>query len=298
MPVHDGIDVHHHRATVAGIGQHYVTAGTGPTLVLLHGFPQTSREWHPLIQRLGGRFRVIAPDLRGIGGFPGPASGYDKFTLADDIKGIVEQAGDDGPVLICGHDMGAYVGFAYALRHRDSATALVTVDAPLPGTQLGDSLATNPRTWHIPFHSNVDVAHLLIAGREREYIDYFVASRIYDRAAVTTDDIDAYAAAYRAPGALRAGLEMYRALSQDSVDNRAALAEARLAIPFTAVASGVTAVRPALEQMVGEVAEKGQVEIVDRAGHWIPEERPDRLAEIITDIAARAGHHTGTKEAG
>ncbi|MEU6532958.1 alpha/beta fold hydrolase [Streptomyces sp. NPDC046928] len=73
MPLHTDIDVRHHRATVGGLGHHYVTAGAGPALLLLHGFPQTSREWHPLIQRLSGRFRVIAPDLRGIGGFPGPA---------------------------------------------------------------------------------------------------------------------------------------------------------------------------------------------------------------------------------
>ncbi|CAL9354017.1 alpha/beta fold hydrolase [Streptomyces sp. enrichment culture] len=281
--------VEHHRATVHGMGHHYLTAGTGPTLVLLHGFPQTAHMWNPLIKRLAARFRIVAPDLRGLGGFPGPAAGYEKAALADDVRAIVEQMGLSSPVLICGHDMGAYVGFAYALKHRGEVAGLVTVDAPLPGTELGDGLAANPRTWHIPFHANVDVAHMLISGREREYIDYFVASRIYDRSAVPPADIDIYAAAYTAPGALRAGLEMYRSLQQDSLDNRAALAMGRLAIPFTAVASGVTAVRGALETMLHEVAENGRLEIVEQAGHWIPEEKPDRLADIITAVATEAG---------
>ncbi|WP_165947199.1 alpha/beta fold hydrolase [Micromonospora sp. 15K316] len=283
--------IEHHRATVDGVAHHYLIAGDGPTLLLIHGFPQTSREWTPLIERLAPRFRVVAPDLRGLGGFPGPAGGYDKMTLAADVHGIVEQADADGPVLICGHDMGAYVGFAYALSYRDEVAGLVTVDAPLPGTALGDSLSTNPRTWHIPFHSNVDVAHLLISGREREYIDYFVSSRSYDRSAITPEDIDSYAAAYRAPGALRAGLEMYRSLAQDSTDNKAALSKGRLSVPVVVVASGVTAVPDALEAMAGEIAEHPRVEIVAQAGHWIPEEKPDELARIITDLAG------GTTEA-
>lgn len=311
------VSVRHHRATVNGLGHHYLTAGvTGeaveaPVLVLLHGFPQTSREWGAVIDRLGDRFRIIAPDLRGLGGFPGPATGYDKRTLAADVHGILEQAGVSGPVLLCGHDMGAYVAFAYALRYRDQVAGLVTVDAPLPGTTMGDGLAANPRTWHIPFHTNVDVAHFLISGRERDYIDYFVASRIYDRSAITPEDIDVYGAAYRAPGALRAGLEMYRSLDRDSTDNKASLAQGLLRIPVTVVASGVTAVPAALEAMAAEIAEASEstestepadadrradgersgalVEIVAEAGHWIPEEKPDELAAIIVANAQRAG---------
>jgi pimeloyl-ACP methyl ester carboxylesterase len=285
--------IRHHRGTVGGLGHHFLTAGRAddeaPTLVLLHGFPQTSREWLPLIGRLADRFRIIAPDLRGIGGFPGPPAGYDKRTLAADVHGILEQGGAAGPVLLCGHDMGAYVAFAYALRYRDEAAGLITIDAPPPGTTMGDGLAANPRTWHIPFHANVDVAHFLISGRERDYIDYFVASRSYDRSAITPEDIDAYGAAYRAPGALRAALEMYRSLDQDSADNKAALGQGRLTIPLTVVASGVTAVPAALDAMIGEMAENGHLEVVAEAGHWIPEEQPDRLAAIVLAAAERAG---------
>jgi pimeloyl-ACP methyl ester carboxylesterase len=288
-----GTTVRHHRATIDGLGLHYLTAGrtddVAPSLVLLHGFPQTSHEWLPLIDRLADHFRILAPDLRGIGGFPGPAAGYDKRTLAADVHGILDQVGASGPVVLCGHDIGAYVAFAYALRYRDQVTGLITIDAPPPGTTIGDGLSANPRTWHIPFHANVDVAHFLISGREREYINYFVASRIYDRSAITPDDIDSYAAAYRAPGALRAGLEMYRSLAQDSADNKASLAEGRLRIPVTAVASAVTAIPAALEAMVSEMAENGHLEIVAEAGHWIPEEQPERLAEIVLATVRRAG---------
>lgn len=151
--------------------------------------------------------------------------------------------------------------------------SLVLVDTPLPGTSLLDAVAANPRAWHIAFHSNVDVAQMLIAGRERAYSSQFVRARSYDQLAVSEAAIDAYAAAYAAPGAMRAGLEWYRALGQDAKLNRAAVAaDGKLAMPVTFAASGLTADVPNLTAMLSEVATDSRFEIVDRAGHWIPEE--------------------------
>ena len=263
------------RVALNGATHRYVTAGKGPPLLLIHGFPQTAREWSAAIKRLAPRFSIIAPDLRGLGGFPGPPTGYDKFTLAEDMLGIVEHLGIDEPLVICGHDMGAYVGFAFALRYRDRTRAFVTVDAPLcPGPHSARDFTRTLELGTSRVHTNVEVAQLLISGREYEYIDYSVASRIYDRAAITSDDIAAYARAYRAPGALRAGLEMYRSLEKDSADNRAALAERRLEIPVVIVASGVTAVPEALEAMAEEIGSDVTVEIIAESGHWIPRRSP------------------------
>lgn len=279
-------EIEHHRITANGLNHHYVTAGSGRPLVLLHGFPQTWLQWRPLIELLSEQYRVIAPDLRGLSGSPGPASGYDKHSLADDVHAILEAEGVEGPITLCGHDMGAYVAFAYALDYRDGVESLVMVDAPPPGTTYMDQLMTNPRTWHIAFHSNADVAYMLINGREREYIDYFIKSRIYDQSAVTAEEIDAYAAAYSAPGALRAALEMYRALVDDRELNQTALRDGgKLTMPVVVVGSGVTAAGAALEAMVKEIATDGRVEIVEKAGHWIPEEKPRVLADIITGLA-------------
>jgi pimeloyl-ACP methyl ester carboxylesterase len=266
------------------VAHHYVTAGEGRPLVLIHGFPQNWRQWGPVINRLESEFRLIVPDLRGLGGIPGPADGYDKHSLAADVKAIVEAECGEQPIILCGHDIGAYVAFAYALNNRASVDALVMVDAPPPGTSYMDQLMTNPRTWHIAFHANADVAHMLISGREREYISYFIFSRIYNAGAITPEDITLYAAAYSAPGALRAALEMYRSIPWDRELNLAAIKkQGKLQMPVVVVGCSLTATETSLNSMVAEISTNGRVAIVDSSGHWIPEEQPDRLAGIILE---------------
>jgi pimeloyl-ACP methyl ester carboxylesterase len=277
----------HHRLAVADATLHYTVAGEGPPLVLIHGFPQTWHQWRPVIERLAGRFRIIAPDLRGIGATPGPATGYDKLTMAGDIRAILEKEVGDTPATVVGHDMGAFVAFAHALRYPAFTSALVLIDAPMSGTALFDQLRSHPRAWHIAFHGARDVAEMLVSGRERAYIAQFVAARIYDASAVTADDIDVYAAAYAAPGAFRAGFEMYRAFDVDVAQHRELLARGKLRMPVAVVGGGASLSGSLLADSMCEFAENGRAYTVERAAHWIPEEQPDRLAEIIAETAAR-----------
>ena len=280
------MDIQHRRIAANDAVHHYAVVGSGPPLILLHGFPETWRAWLRVAQRLAGDFRIVMPDLRGLGGSPGPASGYDKHSLAADVRAIARAEFGVTPALVCGHDLGGYVGFAYALSHRDATAALLLVEAAPPGTSQLDHLMTNPRTWHLAFHANADVAHLLIGGRERAYIDFLIRSRIYDAGAIDAADVDRYAEAYAAPGALRAALEMYRSLALDRQLNLAALAEdGRLTMPVTAVGGALTATTTGLREMLGEIAVDGRAELVDDTGYWIPEERPAKLAEIIRNAS-------------
>lgn len=280
-------ELHHRRVVAHGVTHHYVTAGEGPPLVLLHGFPQTWTIWLPLIGRLGSQFRVIAPSLRGLGGTPGPADGYDKHILAADVRAVLAAECDDQPVIVCGHDIGSHVAFAYALKYRALVRALLLVGPPPPGTAAMDDLMTNPRTWHLAFHQNVDVAQMLISGRERRYIDYFIKSRLYDGRAISAADIDEYAHAYSAPGALRAALEMYRALPFDRELNVGVLAtDGRLDVPVVAVGSELTSTPASLESVIHEIATNGSAVLLERSGHWIPQERPDVLAELVKRLVA------------
>lgn len=277
----------HHRLAADGVDLHFVTAGEGPPLVLLHGFPQTWRQWLRVIDRLAHRFTIIAPDLRGVGATPGPPGPYDKHTLAGDVRAIVAEVCGDAPVLMVGHDMGSFVAFAYALRYRALTRGLMIVDAPPPGSTMFES--GKSRAWHIAFHSARDVAEMLVAGRERAYIAQFVASRIYDTAAVSEEDIDAYAAAYSAPGAMRAAFEMYRAFDKDAELNRAALAEGKLAMPVHLVGASRRLDPKLFEELGREIALKSRTLIVDRCGHWIPEERPEVMTQAILALAEEAG---------
>lgn len=282
------VEVHHRRAVIRDVTHHYVVAGEGIPLVLLHGFPQTWTAWRSLIDLLAAQFRVIAPSLRGLGGTPGPVGGYDTDSLAADVRAIVEAECHDERVFVCGHDIGSHVAFSYALRDRALVRGLVLVGPPPPGSTAMDDLMTNPRTWHLAFHLNADVAHMLISGRERPYIEYFIRSRIYDNGAISAEDIDRYAEAYAAPGALRSALEMYRALPLDRELNLRALADdGKLEMPVVAVGSAITSTRPSLDSVLREIAINGRAVLIERSGHWIPQEQPEVLAEVVKSLAGR-----------
>lgn len=281
------LKIEHHRIVANGVTLHYVVAGAGTPLVLIHGFPETWHQWRPIIERLAPQFRIVAPDLRGIGATPGPVTGYDKFSLAGDVKAIVDAEFGDVPVLMCGHDMGSFVAFAYALQYRSAVAGLMLVDAPPPGTAIWDAGANSPRAYHIAFHAHVDVALMLVTGRERAYISQFINFRAYDSSAITPDDIDVYTAAYSAPGALRAAFEMYRALAGDRDLNRKALESGKLDMPVVLVGGSATMARPVMEAAIDEIANDGRVEVIERSGHWISEEQPDAFADLVRDLANR-----------
>lgn len=279
----------HRRITANGVALHYAVAGEGPPLVLIHGFPQCWHQWRPIIDRLASKFRIIAPNLRGLGGSPGPISGYDKHSLAEDVRAIVLAECGDIPALICGHDMGSFVAFAYALKYRDKVAGLMLVDAPPPGTGIWDAGAGSPRAWHIGFHAQIDVALMLVTGRERAYISQFIASRAYDQTAVSQADIDVYAAVYSEPGALRAAFSMYAALqSEDPALNCAELsAHGKLDMPVLLVGGAMTMPKAALQMAADEIATNPEVEVVERAGHWIAEEQPEELSRLIVKLSDR-----------
>lgn len=274
-----------------GLRLHYVEAGEGPrTMVLLHGFPQTWREWRAVIGPAAeAGFRVVAPDYRGAGQSWRPISGYDKKTMASDVHALVRRhLGVEEPIVLVGHDIGLMVAYAYAQAYRDAVSHLVLVDAPLPGTAVFDRLRLDPRVWHFAFHGARDVAEMLVAGRERPYLQAFFNARIYNTAGVSEADLDHYASAYSAPGAMRAGFEAYRAFEQDAADNRESLARnGKLSIPVLAVGGMTSTTGPLMAEMTREVADDVTGVRISNAAHWIPEENPDELTAALLEFTGR-----------
>jgi len=275
----------------AGLRLHYVTAGDGSrTIVLLHGFPQTWWEWRAVIDPLvADGFRVVAPDYRGAGQSWRPVGGYDKRTMASDVQRLLrEHLGVDGPVVIAGHDIGLMVAAAFALNYREEVSHLVVIDAPLPGTAVFDRLRTDPRVWHFAFHGARDIAEMLVAGRERQYLQAFFNARVADPSAISAADFEIYVAAYSAPGAMRAGFEVYRAFDRDGQDNREALErDGKLTVPVLAVGGMTSTSGELMEEMMREVADNVTAVLIADAGHWIPEEQPRVLAQAIDEFAHR-----------
>jgi pimeloyl-ACP methyl ester carboxylesterase len=274
-----------------GLRIHYVAAGDGPrTIVLLHGFPQTWWAWRSVIPELvAAGFRVVAPDYRGAGHSGRPAGGYDKETMAGDVHQLVhDHLGITGPVVLAGHDIGLMVAYSYARRHRDEVSHLAVIDAPLPGTAVFDRLSSDPRVWQFAFHAVRDIPEMLIAGRERPYLQHFFTARSADPSAVTAEDLDVYVAAYASPGGIRAAMEVYRAFDQDVADNRAALEhDGKLTLPVLAVGGASSTTGRLMEPMMREVADDVTALLVPAAGHWIPEEQPRVLAQAIDEFAQR-----------
>jgi pimeloyl-ACP methyl ester carboxylesterase len=286
--------VTHRMAEVeSGLRLHYATAGTGQrVVVLLHGFPQTWYEWRDVIPTLAeAGFRVVAPDYSGAGLSWRPAGGYDKRTMAGDIQRLLYgQLGVEEPVALVGHDIGLMVAYAYTQAYREDVTHLAVIDAPLPGTAVFDRLRSDPRVWHFAFHGARDVPEMLVAGRERQYLQAFFNARIFDPSAISEGDLDVYASAYAAAGAMRAAFELYRTFDQDAEDNRNALERnGKLGVPVLAVGGETSTSGPHVEEMMREVAENVSAVRIPRTAHWVPEENPPALTAALLDFLASPG---------
>ncbi len=268
---------------------HYVSLGDGEPVVLLHGWPQTSYEWRKLMPLLADRYRLIAPDLRGLGDSSRPATGYDKITVAGDIWALMrDHLGYEG-FSVVGHDIGAPVAFRLAADHPDAVRHLVLLDVPVSGDRPTDQTATVMPRWHHLFHNVRDLPEALTAGRERLYLEWFFQHGANVAGSFQEADILVYTRAYEQTGAMRAGFEHYRARSRDADDNRATLASGfRLPMPTLGIGGGGSRGRGELVvESLRRVARHAEGGAMPDCGHFIPEERPAELAEQLRVFLGR-----------
>jgi pimeloyl-ACP methyl ester carboxylesterase len=270
-------------AEANGVKLHYLTAGRGPVVVLLHGYAQNSHMWRPLFAELAKTHTVIAPDLRGFGASAKPASGYEKKTMAQDVRALVAALGHQRVKLV-GHDIGLMVAYAYAAQYRAEVDRIALMDAFLPGVGEWQNVWLLRDLWHFHFYGEVPLK--LVAGRERIYFEHFWNDFAADRTkSVPERDRRIYAAAYAQPGAMRAGFEVFRAFEQDAKDF-AKLAETKLPMPML-VLTGEKASGEFLIQQGRLVAEKVEGVVVKGAGHWLMEEAPGQVIPKLVEFLTR-----------
>src|ERR1700686_1107816 len=216
--------VTHHTARLNGITQHWVIAGDGPPVYLLHGFPETWFAWRKQIPVLAERYTVIAPDLRGYGDTEKPAFGYDKRTMAKDLAALMDHLGHNRAPIV-GHDRGARVGTRFAKDYRERIDRLVTMDnIPTRILAEGENPAEHQIAWFAHFLNVTDLPETLIAGREEPWLTHFYISWSYDPNMLSAEDIDVYVRAYRQPGAVRGAAMDYRATGEDVKQDEAGVA--------------------------------------------------------------------------
>lgn len=267
-------------ATVDGIRIHYLTAGHGPAVILLHGYTQTSRMWRPLIPRLTDKFTVIAPDLPGIGESEIPKDGLDMKTAAIRMHVLAKSLGI-AKARVVGHDIGLMVAYAYAAQFPAEVDKLVVMDAFLPGVPGWELAYNNPNFWHFRFHGPTPEA--LVQGREKTYFAYFWNDLAADRDHSLSElDRATYVAAYSRPGRMRAGWAYFASWPETAKDF-AQMAQTQLTMPVLSIA-GEKASAAILTRQMKSVARDVKVIELKGTGHWLMEERPKETMDALVEF--------------
>ncbi len=264
-------------AEIGGVKLHYLTAGHGTPLILLHGYAENSRMWRPIIPQLAERFTVIAPDLPGIGDSGIPADGLDMKTAAIRIHTLARSLKVE-KARVVGHDIGLMVAYAYAAQFPTEVEKLVVMDAFLPGVGDWQAIYNNPGFWHFRFNGPTPEA--LVKGRERTYFEHFWNDFAADKTrSIPETDRKAYAAAYAQPGRMRAAWAYFVSFQQ-AAKEFAQLSQTQLAMPVLVI-GGEKALGEALGQQMKLVASNVSIVILKDTGHWVLEESPQETTAAL-----------------
>jgi pimeloyl-ACP methyl ester carboxylesterase len=272
-------------ATLSEVTLHYREAGGGEVVVLLHDWPQTSHAWRHVMPRLSAQFRVIAPDLRGLGDSSRPLDGFDIGTLAGDILELLDRLGV--PVFsLAGHGHGGAVGVAMALLARNRISRLALIDTAIPG--YGPRAGT---WWHEDFHRMPNLPEALTAGREAIYLASLYEVLSERGGAVGPEDLAEYARCYQQPGAMRCGFDYDRTHDVSAAFVRTHLEwDGMLTLPVLSVAGGAGHGRAGqAEDSISLLASNLRPHIIPDCGHLVPEEAPEDLCDLLGHFLAMSG---------
>jgi pimeloyl-ACP methyl ester carboxylesterase len=267
-------------AVIDGEKLHYTIGGSGPAVILLHGFAETSLMWNPILPALGQKFKVIAPDLPGIGGSSIPSGEMGMKTAAIQIHDLVRSLGVT-KARVVGHDIGLMVAYAYAAQFPSEVEKLVVMDAFLPGVQGWEAIYDAPNSWHFRFNGPTPEA--LVKGRENIYFAYFWNDLAADKNhSIPEADRKAYLAAYSRPGRMCAAWEYFVSWPQAAKDF-AQMSQTKLTMPVLSI-GGDKSLGEALGRQMRLVATDVTVVIVKNSGHWILEEQPEQTTDALVNF--------------
>ena len=293
---HAGVPVRHGRARVNGIRMHYVTAGQGEPLLLVHGTPKTNFYWHKLIPLLTEHFTVVAPDLRGFGYTDRPpvAEGYDSGTNAQDLAELMSFLGHER-FHVHGEDRGAEFAYVLAARERERVRTLSFCEMLLSGHGLEEASFFTPENisaqfrqngvwvWHIPFFWIPHVPEMLITGHEREFWDFWIKAETWNPTAISEEAMNEWISCLMTPGGLRGVLETYRAAFRNAEINRE-LAETKLSLPIMTVGAPEF-FGPLVEEQMARLSDGVErAAVFEECGHSLALEAEDRLADMLRDF--------------
>ena len=278
--VHAAEQIAVREAKIDSVQLHYLTAGKGPAVLLLHGYAETSRMWRPLIPKLAEKFTVIAPDLPGIGDSAIPSDKIDMISAAERIHALVRSLGVE-KARVVGHDIGLMVAYAYAAKFPNETEKLALMDAFLPGVSGWEPVYNAPNIWHFRF--NGEYPEKLVQGRERTYFEYFWNVFAADKEhSIPEADRKAYTEAYSRPGRMRAAWAYFASWPQ-LANEFAQLSQTKLTMPVMSI-GGEKSLGKELGDQAKIVADKATVTVFPNTGHWILEEKPKETMDALVDF--------------
>jgi pimeloyl-ACP methyl ester carboxylesterase len=257
---------------------------SGPSILFIHGWPQDSRAFRPVMERLQDRFRVAAIDLPGIGRSKGLPPNGAKGTLARYIHSVVKAARLEDLTLV-GHDIGGQIVYAFLRAYPDAIARAAILNVVIPGIPPWSEVVRNPRIWHFAFHAVPDLPELLVSGHQKRYFDFFFDAIAGDPHALPRESRQHYAAAYATADALKAGFDWYRAFADDEKENTRS-AGTPVSTPVLYIRGERESGDP--EAYLGGLRTAGLVNlagaVIPACGHFSPDEQPAAIAKALREF--------------
>jgi pimeloyl-ACP methyl ester carboxylesterase len=272
-----------------GIRMHYVTQGTGPLIVLLHGFPEFWYSWrHQILFLAEQGYRVVAPDLRGYNDTDKPRRGYAVSTLLRDIVGLIKGLGEEKAIIV-GHDWGGVLAWAFALNYPQMTERLIVLNAPHPAAFARDlrTLQQLRKSWYAFAFQIPWLPEFLLGRKHAALIGKMIYAAAVQKTAFPSEVLAIYQDAMSKPGALRASINYYRAtfrnpLSIGGGSETIVNAPTLLIWGDQDVALGIHLTR-GLEQWVPNL----KIEHIPDSGHWVQQEKPDEVNMFLLDFLSQ-----------
>jgi pimeloyl-ACP methyl ester carboxylesterase len=275
-----------HKMNVGRLGINYVIGGHGPTVVLLHGYPETWYMWRHVMPVLAEHYTVIAPDLPGAGKSDAPATGYDKKTMAANIHRLMVRLGRNHDIRLVGHDIGTMVAYAYAAANPRDVTTLVLSEAPIPDPSIYQFPALTPNgpgVWNFGFFSLTNgLPEAVVRGRETIWTDRFIDQFEFVKGAVTPDEVHVFAHYLQDRPHLEASFDWFRTFPRDIKDD-AADQRTKLTMPVLAIGAQHS-LGGFVPQQARNYATNVTGMVIQESGHWIYEEHPAEMTRILLDF--------------
>ncbi len=265
--------------TANGIRQSVIETGAGPSIMLLHGWPQTNFAWRKVIPDLARNYHVIAPDLRGLGRTEKTETGYDIRNIATDIRELLKVMNVEQPIIV-GHDWGGLVARRFSLDWPGEARALAIVDVAPHEQVLGTLNANSAKAlWHFFFNAVYDLPEKLVSGRAEIFLRYLFRDKCYDPETFLAECLEYYAQAYDSEQAYRAGAQYYKAMFSTNREIDWEQNAAKITCPVLCLwgtKGGVGAVVDLLDMWRREATNVSGCAF-EKSGHYLPEEEPEKL---------------------